>query len=156
MASRILGMGDVLTLIEKAQETVDIEEAEQVAKRLEKAQFTLEDFRSQLRQIQKMGPLHQVLGMLPGMGSMKNIDPSQIDDKRIKRLEAILDSMTPYERSHPRIFNGSRRRRVAMGSGVSVTEVNQLLKQFQMMRKMMQKMKKGNMKNMMRALDRYR
>jgi len=154
MASRILGMGDVLGLIEKAEATVDAEEADRVARSIRKSEFTLEDFRSQLKQIQKMGSLRDILGMIPGMSQFQNMDPSQIDEKRPKRMMAILDSMTPHERLHPQVFNGSRRRRVAMGSGVPVSEVNQLLKQFQMMRKMMQKLKKAGKKG--RTKDLFR
>jgi signal recognition particle subunit SRP54 len=152
MASRILGMGDVLSLIEKAQSTVDAKEAEEMARRLKKAEFTLEDFRSQLRQMRKMGPLEQVLGMIPGLGAMRGLDPSQIDERRLKRVEAILDSMTAYERDHHQVINGSRRKRIALGAGVAVSEVNQVLKQYLTMRKMMLQFRKAGLKGMRRML----
>ncbi len=154
MASRILGMGDVLGLIEKAQEAVDTKEAEAMAKRLRKAEFTLEDFRTQLKQMKRMGPLEQVLGMIPGMGSaLKGIDPSQIDDGKLKRVEAILNSMTAYERAHYQVINGSRRRRIASGSGTAVSDVNQVMKQYMTMRKMMSQLRKKGMKGMARYLN---
>ena len=154
MASRILGMGDVLGLIEKAQEAVDTKEAEAMARRLRKAEFTLEDFRTQLKQMKRMGPLEQVLGMIPGMGSaLKGIDPSQIDDGKLKRVEAILNSMTAYERAHYQVINGSRRRRIASGSGTAVSDVNQVMKQYMTMRKMMSQLRKKGMKGMARYLN---
>ncbi len=154
MASRILGMGDVLGLIEKAQEAVDEKEAEDMARRLRKAEFTLEDFRTQLKQMKRMGPLEQVLGMIPGMGSaLKGIDPSQIDDGKLKRVEAILNSMTAHERAHYQVINGSRRRRIARGSGTAVSDVNQVMKQYMTMRKMMSQLRKKGMKGMARYLN---
>lgn len=152
MASRILGMGDVLGLIEKAQEAVDEHEAEAMAQRIRRAEFTLEDFRSQLKAMKKMGPLEQVLGMIPGMGALKGLDASQIDEGRLKRVEAVLNSMTPHEREHHQVIDGSRRKRIARGSGVSVSEVNQVLKQYLTMRKMMQQLKRTGIKGMMRSL----
>jgi signal recognition particle subunit SRP54 len=153
MASRILGMGDVLGLIEKAQAAVDEHEAEEMADRLRKAEFTLEDFRSQLRQMKKMGPLDQILGMIPGMGgALKGFDSSQIDEKKLKRVEAVLDSMTPYERLHHHAINGSRRKRIARGAGVAVSEVNQVLKQYLTMRKMMDQFRRTGLKGMKRML----
>lgn len=154
MASRVLGMGDVLSLIEKAQSAVDEREAEEMARRLRKSEFTLEDFRGQLKQMKKMGPLDQVLAMIPGASAaLKGVDPGEVDESRIRRAEAILNSMTPYEREHFQVINGSRRRRIAQGSGTTVAEVNQLLKQFLTMRKMMGQLKKGGMKNMRRLLS---
>lgn len=135
LASRILGMGDVLSLIEKAEEAFDRKQAEKLERKLRKAAFTLEDFRDQLRQIKKLGPLSQILGMLPGINSsmMKNLN---IDDKALVRIEAIIDSMTPAERANHSLINGSRRKRIARGSGSTVEEVNKLLKQFVQAQKM--------------------
>ncbi|OQX70599.1 MAG: signal recognition particle protein [Candidatus Cloacimonas sp. 4484_275] len=143
MANRILGMGDILSLIEKAEATLDIEEAEKLAKKMKKNQFTFSDFLSQLHQIKKLGPLDQILGMLPGMNS-KALKGLKVDDKEIKHIEAIIYSMTPREREKPIIINGSRRSRIAKGSGTSIQEVNRLLKQFEQMKKMMKKF--GNQK----------
>jgi signal recognition particle subunit SRP54 len=141
MASRILGMGDVVSLVEKAQETVDLEKAEKLEKKLRKQQFTLEDFYDQLQQIKKMGPLEQILGMIPGIGKqLKNVP---IGDDAFVQVEAIINSMTREERRKPQIINGSRRRRIAIGSGTRVQDVNQLLRQFDEMRKMFKKMKGG-------------
>ena len=138
MANRILGMGDVLTLIEKAEETMNLKEAEKLAQKLKKNQFTFTDFLNQLHQIQNMGPIDQLVGMIPGMSKMKNM---QVDEKNIKHIEAIIFSMTPREREKPIIINGSRRYRIAKGSGTSIQEVNRLLKQFDQMKKMMRKFK---------------
>lgn len=139
MASRILGMGDVLSLIEKAQENFEEEEALKLEKKLREATFTLEDFLSQMQQIKKMGPISQLLGMIPGMGAqLKDIE---IDDKQVARVEAIILSMTPKEREKPEIINASRRKRIASGSGMQVQDVNRLLKQFDEMKKMMKKFK---------------
>ena len=144
MASRILGMGDVVSLVEKAQEAIDLEEAQKLEKKLRKEEFTLEDFYAQLQQIKKMGPLEQILGMIPGLGKqLKNVP---IDDHAFVRVEAIINSMTPEERRRPQIINGSRRRRIALGSGTRVQDVNQLLRQFDEMRKMFKKMKRGKFK----------
>jgi len=134
LVGRILGMGDLLGLIEKAEEAVDVAQAAELEKKLRKNQFTLQDFRDQLRTIQKMGPLSGILGMLPGMGALKNVD---LDDGAFKGVMALIDSMTPGERNRPEILNGSRKKRVAKGSGRSVQELNQLLKQFAQMKKMM-------------------
>ena len=136
MASRILGMGDVLSLIEKAEATIDVQEAEKLAEKLKKNQFTFTDFLSQLQQIQKMGPLDQLLGMIPG-ASGKALKGLKVDEKDIKHIEAIIYSMTPHEREKPTLINGSRRFRIAKGSGTSIQEVNRLLKQFDQMKKMM-------------------
>lgn len=138
MASRILGMGDVLTLIEKAQAQVDEEKARELEKKMRKAEFTLDDFLDQLRQIRKMGPLEDLLKMIPGMGQkLKGI---QIDERQLVRVEAIIQSMTPKERQDPSVINFSRRKRIAAGSGTTVTDVNRLLKQFEEMKKMMKQM----------------
>jgi len=137
MASRILGMGDVLTLIEKAQAAVDQDKAMEMERKLRTADFTLEDFLDQLQQVKKLGPLDQILGMLPGMNKMKGMQNMTVDDKQIGRIEAIIRSMTPNERIEPKVINSSRRQRIAKGSGTTVQEVNRLLKQFEEMQKMM-------------------
>ncbi len=139
MASRILGMGDILSLIEKAEEEADVQEAEEMARRLSRDEFTLEDFRKQLRQLKKMGSLSQLLKYLPTGGAFKNIGGLDMDDKKVLHFEAIINSMTPRERQEPRIVDGRRRLRIATGSGRPVSEVNQLLKQFMEMRRMMKK-----------------
>jgi len=149
MASRILGMGDVVSLVEKAQENLDQKEAERMAEKMRKADFNFEDFLAQMKQIKKMGPLEGIMGMLPGMSGMKIGD--EAEDK-MKKAEAIVQSMTVYERQHPNVMNGSRRQRIAKGSGTKVSDVNQLIKQFSQMRKMMKKMKGGGMKKMMRQM----
>lgn len=146
MASRILGMGDVLTLIEKAQETMDAEKAQKAAERILSAQFNFEDFLDQLQQIKKLGPLSQILGMVPGFGQVAKEMPADVTDKQMKRIEAIINSMTFQERRHPDILNGSRRKRIATGSGTSVQEVNQLMSQFKQMQRLMQQMKSGKMR----------
>ncbi len=145
MADRILGFGDVVSLVEKAQSAVDEKEAQRIHKRLLKNQFDLEDYRTQLRQIRKMGPVDQLLGMLPGV-NRKMLKGMQVDERQLSWTEAIINSMTPKERQNPHIINGSRRKRIASGSGRSVREVNQLLKQFQQMQKLMKKM--GTLKGM--------
>ncbi|VBB05648.1 signal recognition particle srp54 subunit helical bundle [Lucifera butyrica] len=150
MASRILGMGDVLSLIEKAQTAIDLEKAQEMEKKFRKEEFTLDDFLDQMEQVRKLGPLDQILGMLPGMGNLKKLQDVKIDEKEIKRIEAIIRSMTKKERKDPAIINGSRRKRIALGSGTRVQEVNKLLKQFTEARKMMKKlqeMKKSGKKN---------
>jgi signal recognition particle subunit SRP54 len=139
MASRIMGMGDILSLIEKAEGEADLEEAEEIARRIRKQEFTLEDFRSQLRQIKKMGSLSGVLSHLPGAGPFKKLAGAQVDDRKLVHFEAIINSMTPQERANPRLINGSRRLRIARGSGRPVHEINQLLRQFLEMQKMMKK-----------------
>ena len=146
MASRILGMGDVLTLIEKAQETMDAEKAQKAAERIMSAQFNFEDFLDQLQQIKKLGPLSQILGMVPGFSQVAKEMPADVTDKQMKRIEAIINSMTLQERRHPDILNGSRRKRIATGSGTSVQEVNQLMGQFKQMQRLMQQMKSGKMR----------
>ena len=139
MASRILGMGDVLSLIEKAERETDMKEAEELAKKLQSNEFSLEDFRKQLNQLKRMGSMSQFLSMLPSGGAFKNLSKVEVDDKRILYSEAIISSMTRREREDPKIIDGSRRRRIARGSGRPVSEVNQLLKQFFEIRKMMKK-----------------
>jgi signal recognition particle subunit SRP54 len=150
MASRILGMGDVLTLIEKAEATFDQTEMEATEQKLRKGQLTLEDFLDQMRQVRKMGPLQNVLAMLPGVP--KEIKNAEIDDKEINRIEAIICSMTPKERRDPSIINGSRRVRIAEGSGVTPADVNGLLKQFKMVQQMMKSAGPGMMKGKMPKL----
>ncbi|HYX44011.1 MAG TPA: signal recognition particle protein [Acidimicrobiales bacterium] len=141
MASRILGMGDVLTLIEKAEEAYDRDQAEVAAAKLQSGRFTLEDFLEQMQQVKKMGPLQSIVGMLPGIP--KELRQAEIDDREVARVEAIIRSMTPEERRSPEIMNGSRRQRVANGSGTTTSEVNQLLKQFKDMQKMMKLLARG-------------
>jgi signal recognition particle subunit SRP54 len=155
IVSRMLGMGDVLSLIEKAEQVIDEGEAEQLEAKLRKNQFTLDDFRTQLKTIRKMGPLESLLGMIPGMGQMKELAQNKPDEKQMGRVEAIISSMTAAERKDDRIINGSRRKRIAAGSGTSVEEVNRLLKQFTEMKKVLQMIGSGgmgaamkNMKNM--------
>ncbi len=148
LAQRILGMGDILGLIERVQENVDQAEAEQVAQRMMENRFTLEDFRSQLNQIKKMGPIGQLLGMIPGAGQMAGAAQEAVDSGQMKRIEAIIDSMTPEERRRPEIIKASRRRRIALGSGSSTAEVNRLLKQFVEMQRMMKKFSGGKMPRM--------
>lgn len=142
LASRILGMGDVLTLIEKAEATVEAEQAKALMKKIQKDEFTLEDFLAQLRQVQKMGPLDQILGMLPGV-KPKQLQGLEFDEKSMKHVEAIIQSMTPEERRAPQIINASRRRRIARGSGRTVQEVNRLLSQFEQSKKMMKQFGKA-------------
>lgn len=143
MASRILGMGDVLSLIERAEEAVDEEEGRRMLEKLRRDQFTLEDFRDQLRQVRRLGPLEQVLGMLPQFGAMKGLDQVKVDEKQLLHAEAIINSMTPRERVNYKIIDGARRKRIARGSGRPVSEVNRLLKQYMQARKMMKQMSKG-------------
>jgi len=140
MASRILGMGDVLTLIEKAQVGVDREKAKEMERKLRQNEFTLEDFLDQLNQMKSMGPLEDLLGMLPGMGQAKQLKNMQVDEKELKRVEAIIQSMTTKERRKPEIINGSRKKRIAQGSGTRVQDVNKVLKQFGEARKMMKQL----------------
>ncbi len=134
IASRILGMGDIVSLVEKAHEAVDLDEAKKIEKKLRKEAFTFEDFLTQLKQLKKMGPLSDLLGMIPGMG--KQLKGVEVDDSGLVRIEAIINSMTRKERNNPDILNGSRRKRIARGAGTSIQEVNQLLKQFVSMQKM--------------------
>ena len=145
LAQRILGMGDILSLVERVQENVDQVEAERVAKRMMEARFTLEDFRGQLQQIKKMGPIGQVLQMIPGAGQMAGAAQQAVDDGQLKRIEAIIDSMTPAERRQPELIKASRRRRIALGSGTSTADVNRLLKQFADMQRLMKQLSGGRM-----------
>ena len=136
-ASRILGMGDVLSLIERVEETIDKKQAEEMQRKLLDNEFTLDDFKNQLKQISKLGPLENLLGMMPGVGMLKELKNAKVDPKEISRVVAIIDSMTPRERENHMLINGSRRRRIAAGSGTNVHDVNNLLKQYQQARKMM-------------------
>ncbi len=144
MAQRILGMGDVLSFIEKAEQSVDEDEAKELERKLRKNQFTLEDFLDQLKRVRKMGPLTSILGMIPGLAGHQ-LSKMQVDDRELDRVEAIILSMTQYERRHPESIKGSRRLRIAKGSGTSVQQVNQLIKQFDQMRKMMRGIQQGKM-----------
>lgn len=137
MASRILGMGDLLTLIEKAAQAVDQEKAEQMAAKLKEAEFTLEDFLDQIGQMKDMGPIDQLIGMIPGLGGAKQLQGLEVDETHLRKIEAIIKSMTPEERRKPEIIDGSRRRRIARGSGTKVQDVNRLLKQFSQTRQML-------------------
>src|SRR5882762_10338148 len=151
IAGRILGMGDVVTLVERAAETADQDDAERLAAKFEKGNFDLDDLAAQLRQLRRMGGMSSMLGMLPGIGKIKKqIDAANIDEGIIKRQEAIITSMTKSERKNPKLLNGSRRRRIAAGSGTSVPDINRLLKQYQDMAGMMKKMKKLGQKGLMR------
>jgi len=154
MADRILGMGDIVSLVEKAQEQYDEQEAQKLQKKIAKNQFDFNDFLSQLQQIKKMGNVKDLMGMIPGMGkAIKDVD---LEDDAFKGVEAIIYSMTPDERENPAIMNGSRRKRIARGAGTDIQEVNKLLKQFEDMRKMMRTMRsggKGKMANMMRNMQ---
>ncbi|HET7874301.1 MAG TPA: signal recognition particle protein, partial [Methylomirabilota bacterium] len=153
MASRILGMGDVMSLIEKAQETVNLEEAEKLAKKLKTNAFDLEDFRGQLKQVKKMGGLGSIMGMIPGMNKMKLPD-ADVNEKELTKVDAIISSMTLRERANHTIINGSRRARIARGSGTTVSDVNRLLKQYAQLKKMMKGLKQmeGRMGKMKGAL----
>ncbi|MCG7972249.1 MAG: signal recognition particle protein, partial [Candidatus Thiodiazotropha taylori] len=153
IASRILGMGDVLTLVEEVSRKVDQDKAAKLAKKLQKGKgFDLEDFKEQMLQMSKMGGMSGLLDKLPGMGELPDHVKNQVDDKQVSRLIAIINSMTPHERAFPAVIKGSRKRRIAAGSGTQVQDVNKLLKQFTQMQKMMKKMKGGGMKKMMRGL----
>jgi signal recognition particle subunit SRP54 len=143
VAQRILGMGDVLSLIERVEETIDQKQAEEMQRKLIEDDFTLGDFRDQMKQIRKLGPLESILGMMPQVGMMKDLKNVKVDENEINRLVAIVDSMTPKERSNHMIINGQRRKRIAKGSGTSVQEVNNLLKQYAQMRKMMKSLTGG-------------
>src|ERR671919_1062075 len=143
LAQRILGMGDILSFVERVQENVDQAEAERVAQRLMESRFTLEDFRSQLEQVKKMGPIGQLLQMVPGAGQMAGAAQQAVDSGQMKRIEAIIDSMTPEERRRPDLIKASRRRRIALGSGTSTADVNRLLKQFAEMQRVMKLLSGG-------------
>ena len=148
LASSILGMGDVLTLIEKAQDSIDEKKAAELEKKLRKSQFSLEDFRDQMVQIRKMGSLGDIMKMIPGMGKLKQMKNLDVDETEFVRIEAIINSMTPRERQQHTIINGSRRRRIAKGSGTRVQDVNRLLKNYAQMLKMLKKINKGGMRGM--------
>jgi signal recognition particle subunit SRP54 len=148
IVSRMLGMGDVLSLIEKAEQAIDEDEAADLEEKLRKNEFTLDDFRKQLKTIRRMGPLESILGMIPGLGNLKQLADNKPDEKQMGRVEAIICSMTAEERRNDRIINGSRRKRIAKGSGTTVEEVNRLLKQFTEMRKVLAMMSQGGIKGM--------
>jgi len=153
LASRILGMGDILTLVEKAQENMDQNRAKEMERKLRSATFNLEDFLEQLHQVKRMGPLSQVMDMIPGFSSIsKRMSPEELDGDHMKSLEAIVYSMTPGERRNPDVLNGSRRRRIARGSGTTPQEVNQLLNQFRQMQKMMKQISSGKMPRGIRGM----
>jgi signal recognition particle subunit SRP54 len=143
IASRILGMGDILSLIERAEEAISVEKAKELEKKLREETFTLEDFKEQLQQVRNMGSFDQILSMLPGIGGIKNL---QVDEKEFVRIEAIINSMTPAERQNPPMIDGSRRRRIARGSGTQIQDVNRLLKQFAETRKLMKRFMQGGKK----------
>jgi len=153
LASRILGMGDVVSLVEKAQESINQEEAERMAEKLKKSDFDLDDFLAQVQQIKKLGSMQSVIGMIPGMSGVKLGD---LPERQMALTEAIIKSMTRQERRKPDLINGSRRQRIAQGAGVKIVDVNQLLKQFQQMQKMMKMMKGGGAKKMMRQMEAMR
>jgi signal recognition particle subunit SRP54 len=152
MASQILGMGDVLTLIEKAQSVVDEKQAAALEKKLRKNEFTLEDFRDQMAQVRKMGSLSDMLKMIPGMGKLKQMKNLEVDDRELVRIEAIINSMTAAERRNHHIINGSRRKRIAKGSGTRVQDVNRLLKNYTQVMKMMKKLNQGNLRGIPRGM----
>jgi len=155
LVSRILGMGDVLTLVEKAHSVFDAKEAERLQQKMKKSQFDLDDFKTQLQQIKKMGSIESLMGMIPGMGKMmKQMEGAQPPEKEMKRIEAIIDSMTSTERANHTIINGSRRLRIAKGSGTTVQEVNQLLKRFTEAQKMMKQLQKLGPKGLMKGMGR--
>ncbi len=146
MAQRILGMGDVMTLIEKAESQIDERQAQELERKIKKNQFTLDDFLEQMQQVRNMGPLQGLLKMIPGMG--QELGALKVDDRELDRLQAIITSMTPAERANPKLIDGSRRRRIAAGSGTTVQAVSQLVKQFAQMQKMMRQLQKGKMPSM--------
>jgi signal recognition particle subunit SRP54 len=145
MASRILGMGDVLSFIEKAEKAVDADRAQELEQKIRKQQFGLDDFLDQMKQVRKLGPLGNLMGMLPGFGQLKQLKGAKIDERELDRIEAIVTSMTPEERRSPQMIDGSRRKRIAAGSGTTVQAVNQLVKQFGQMQKMMRRLQQGKM-----------
>lgn len=153
LASRILGMGDVLTLIEKAQEVIDQEKALKASEKLLQGEFTLEDFLAQIKELKKLGPLSQLLELIPGFSSLTRELPLELTDRQLKRVEAIINSMTPEERRRPEIINASRKRRIARGSGTTVQEVNELLVQFRQVQRMMKEMRKGRLPGLLRFLS---
>ncbi|NNK26637.1 MAG: signal recognition particle protein, partial [Flavobacteriaceae bacterium] len=154
MADRILGMGDVVSLVERAQEQFDEEEARKIQKKIAKNRFGFDDFLKQIQQVKKMGNMKDLIGMIPGAGKMmKDID---IDDDAFKHIEAMIHSMTPKERSNPSLINSSRKKRISKGSGTSIQQVNQLMKQFDQMSKMMKMMQGGGGKKMMQMMGRMK
>ena len=152
LAGRILGMGDILTLVERAQETFDVNQAQKMEEKLRKASFTLEDMLDQLQQVQKMGPIGQIMGMIPGMGNMANEAQAAVDRGDLKRTEAIIRAMTPGERREPTVLNASRRRRIAAGSGTTLPDVNRLVKQFTEMQKLMKQLAGGGRRGALGSL----
>jgi signal recognition particle subunit SRP54 len=148
MASRILGMGDVMSFIEKAEKTVDAERAAELERKIRKQEFGLDDFLDQMKQIRRMGPIGNLLGMLPGFGQLKQLKGAKVDERELDRIQAIVTSMTLDERRNPKLIDGSRRKRIAAGSGTSVQAVNQLVKQFGQMQKMMRALQQGKMPSM--------
>jgi len=152
MSSRILGMGDVLTFIEKTQSVVDEKKAVEIEKKLRKSQFTLEDFRDQMVQIRKMGSITDLLGMIPGLGGNKQLKNLKVDEKELVKIEAIINSMTPGERRQYTIINGNRRKRIAMGSGTSVQDINRLLKNYAQAMKLMKQINKSGMRGISRGM----
>jgi len=148
MASRILGMGDVLSFIERAEKTVDADRAAELERKIRKQEFGFDDFLDQIKQIRRMGPLGNLLGMLPGFGQLKQLKTAKVDERELDRIEAIVTSMTPAERRNPKLIDGSRRKRIAAGSGTTVQAVNQLVKQFGQMQKMMRTIQQGKMPSM--------
>ena len=145
MASRILDMGDLMSMVEKAESVIDEKEAEDLAKKMQKGKFDLEDFLKQMNQIKKLGPLENLIKLLPGANKM-GLNNIQVNPKDMAHIEAIILSMTPYERKHPEVLKASRKMRIAKGSGRSVEEVNRLLKQFEQMKEMMKRLQNGSMK----------
>ncbi|MMZ63469.1 Signal recognition particle protein [compost metagenome] len=157
MASRILGMGDMLSLIEKAQSSIDADKAKEMERKMRNAEFTFEDFLEQMDQVKKLGPLDQIMDMLPGMGKMKQMKDIKVDEKQMGRVEAIVYSMTTEEKQNPDLINHSRRKRIAAGSGTCLADVNRLIKQFDEMRRMMKQFSdmmgpKGKGNKMMKQL----
>jgi len=152
LAGRILGMGDILTLVERAQETVDGQQAKRLEEKLRKAEFTLEDFLEQLGQVQQMGPIGQLVSMIPGMGGIAKDAQDAVDRGDLRRTEAIIRSMTRNERREPNVLTGSRRRRIAAGSGTSLTDVNRLIKQFTEMQRLMKQLSGGRGRGLLGGL----
>ncbi|NQT48320.1 MAG: signal recognition particle protein, partial [Chloroflexi bacterium] len=152
LASRILGMGDMLTLVEKAEKVIDQEKAKELGKKIRTASFNLEDFLDQLQQVKKMGPIGQLVDMIPGLSSLGRRLPEGMDEKQVKRVEAIVYSMTLQERKHPEIIDGSRKRRIAQGSGTSPQDVNQLLNQFRQAQKLMKQLESGKARGLLSKL----
>jgi signal recognition particle subunit SRP54 len=155
MSSRILGMGDVLTMIEKAQAVVDEKKAAELEKKLRKNEFTLDDFRDQMVQIRKMGSMSDLISMIPGIGKSKHLKNLEVDESELVRIEAIINSMTPQERRHHTLIKGSRRKRIARGSGTSVQDINKLLKNYTQVMKMIKKINKGGMRGIGRGMPSF-